>query len=353
MAGQRPLKPYVEVRILPGQPSPFLSPTPVTVNTSHVSRPHQHGREVPITIFAGRSNQPLAQKIAAAYGQDLGSVTLRVFSDGEIYVRYDESIRGSDLYIIQSTQPSGDNWLELLLMVDAARRASAARITAVVPYFGYARQERKDQPRVSIAAKLMANMLTTAGIDRLLTMDLHAPQIQGFFDVPVDHLYGSAVFSDYFRRLDLENLVVVAPDVGGLKVAREYAKRLNCDLAVIDKRRPRQNEAEVMNIIGDVEGRNVLLIDDIVDTAGTITNAARAIKEKGALDIMAAATHALFSGDAPARLEASPISRFFVTDTIPLRFSSDRIEVCTVAGIFADAIQRIYTDESVSTLFEY
>ena len=323
------------------------------MNTSNAFRYQHLGRSAPITIFSGRSNRPLAEKIAQTYGQELGSCTLRVFSDGEMYVRYDESIRGSDLFIIQSTQPSGDNWIELLLMIDAARRASAARITAVIPYFGYARQERKDQPRVSIAAKLMANMLTTAGVDRLLTMDLHAPQIQGFFDVPVDHLYGSSVFIDYFRRLDLQNLVVVAPDVGGLKNAREYAKRMGCDLAVIDKRRPRQNEAEVMNIIGEVEGRNVLLIDDIVDTAGTITNAAKAIKERGALDIMAAATHALLSGNAVERIESSPISRFFVTDTIPLKHPSDRLEVCSVAGMFADAIQRIYTDESISTLFEH
>ncbi len=323
------------------------------MNNHNAFRLQHPGREVPITIFAGRSNHPLAEKIAEAYGQDLGSVTIREFSDGEMYVCYDESIRGSDLYIIQSTQPSGDNWIELLLLIDAARRASAARITAVVPYFGYARQERKDRPRVSIAAKLMANMLTTAGIDRLLTMDLHAPQIQGFFDVPVDHLYGSAVFTQHFRDLKLDNLVVVAPDVGGLKVAREYAKRLDCDLAVIDKRRPRQNEAEVMNIIGEVEGRNVLLIDDIVDTAGTITNAARAIKERGALDIRAAATHALLSGKAYERIDASPITSFVVTDTIPLAAPSDKIEVVSVADIFADAIKRIYTDESISTLFKY
>ena len=324
------------------------------MNNPNAFRFQHLGRGAPISIFSGRSNRALAEKIARARGQELGSVTLRQFSDGELYVRYDESIRGSDLFIVQSTHPSGDNWLELLLMVDAARRASAARITAVIPYFGYARQERKDQPRVSIAAKLMANMLTTAGIDRILTMDLHAPQIQGFFDVPVDHLYSSGVFIEHFRaHLSLDNLVVVAPDVGGLKVAREYAKRLGCDLAVIDKRRPRQNEAEVMNIIGEVEGRNVLLIDDIVDTAGTITNAARAIRERGALDIMAAATHALFSGEAPGRIENSPISRFFVTDTIPLRQPLPRVEVCSVAGMFADAITRIYTDESISTLFQY
>jgi ribose-phosphate pyrophosphokinase len=309
------------------------------------------GREHPITIFAGRSNPTLSREIAQSYGQNLGQVMLKDFADGEIYVRFEESIRGTDLFLIQSTHPGADNWMELLLMIDAAKRASAARVTAVIPYFGYARQERKDQPRVSIAAKLMANMLTTAGVDRVLTMDLHAPQIQGFFDVPVDHLYGSAVFIDYFKRVGLANAVVVAPDVGALKIARAYAKRLGADLAVIDKRRPRQNETEVMNVIGDVEGRNVLIIDDIIDTAGTLTNGARALRESGALEIMAACTHPLLSGPAYERVESSEISRLVVTDTVPLRRPSERIEVVSVAGIFADAIRRIYTEASVSTLF--
>ena len=305
----------------------------------------------PISIFAGRSNPALARKIADAYRQDLGQVIIQDFSDGEIYIRYDESIRGTDLFIIQSTNPPGDHWLELLMLIDAARRASAARITAVIPYFGYARQDRKDQPRVAIGAKVLANMLTTAGVDRILTMDLHAPQIQGFFDIPVDHLYGSAVFIDYFRALNLTNLVVVAPDVGAIKMARAYAKRLGADLAVIDKRRPRQNEAQVMNIIGEVEGKNVLIMDDICDTAGTLTSAAGALRDAGALEIMAACTHPLLSGPAYERIEASALSRMVVTDSIPLQRPSDRIEVVSVAGIFADAIQRIYTDESVSTLF--
>jgi ribose-phosphate pyrophosphokinase len=308
-------------------------------------------KNAPISIFAGRSNPALAREIARAYGQELGDITLKNFSDGEIYCHYEQSIRGSDLFIIQSTCPPGDNWVELLVMIDAAKRASAERITAVIPYFGYARQERKDQPRVSIAAKLMANMLTTAGIDRLLTMDLHAPQIQGFFDVPVDHLYGSAVFVDYFRQLKMEQPVVVAPDVGALKMARSYAKRLGGDLALIDKRRPRQNEAEVMNIIGEVKGRNVILIDDIIDTAGTLTNAAAALRKEGALEIIAACTHPLLSGPAYERIENSALSKLVVTDTIPLARPSDRIEVVTTADIFSDAIGRIYTDESVSTLF--
>jgi ribose-phosphate pyrophosphokinase len=310
-----------------------------------------NSKNAPISIFAGRSNPALAQEIARAYGQELGKVTLKNFSDGEIYCHYEESIRGSDLFIIQSTCPPGDNWVELLIMIDAAKRASAERITAVLPYFGYARQERKDQPRVSIAAKLMANMLTTAGVDRLLTMDLHAPQIQGFFDVPVDHLYGSAVFVDYFRRLEIEDPVVVAPDVGALKMARSYAKRFGGDLALIDKRRPRQNEAEVMNIIGEVKGRNVILIDDIIDTAGTLTSAAEALRDQGALEIIAACTHPLLSGPAYERIENSALSKLVVTNTIPLPRPSERIEVVTVADMFSDAIGRIYTDESVSTLF--
>ncbi len=305
----------------------------------------------PVTIFSGRSNPALGSAIAQNFGQPLGEVNLKTFSDGEIYVHYEESIRGTDLFIIQSTHPTGDNWVELLLMIDAAKRASASRVTAVIPYFGYARQERKDQPRVSIAAKLMANMLTTAGIDRMLTMDLHAPQIQGFFDVPVDHLYGSAVFSDHIQALGMENLVVVAPDVGSLKIARAYAKKLGADLAVIDKRRPKQNETEVVNIIGEVEGKNVLLIDDIIDTAGTLTNGARALKNAGALEITAACVHPLLSGPAYERIEASEIGRLIVTDTIPLKKTLDRIEVVSVAGIFADAIRRIATDASISTLF--
>ncbi len=307
--------------------------------------------DIPISIFTGRSNPSLAREIAIAYGQELGSVTIKQFADGEIYVRYGESIRGSDLFIIQSTHPSADNWMELLLLIDAAKRASAERITAVIPYFGYARQDRKDQPRVSIAAKLLADMLVTAGVQRILTMDLHAPQIQGFFDVPVDHLYGSAVFIDYFRRLDVSNSVVVAPDVGSLKMARAYAKRLHADLALIDKRRPRQNEAVVMNIIGEVEGRNVILIDDMVDTAGTLTSAANALREQGAKEIMAACTHALLSGPAYERIEASSISKLVVTDTVPLKRQSEKINVISVSELFSDAIRRIYTHESISTLF--
>ena len=339
MAGQRPLEPSVEVRILPGQqPKRLLATSRMTQKKS-------------LSIFSGRSNPALARSIAKAYGQELGKLEIKTFSDGEIYVHYEESIRGCDVFLIQSTQPAADNWLELFLLIDAAKRASAGRITAVIPYFGYARQERKDQPRVSIAAKLMADILTTAGVDRVLTMDLHASQIQGFFDMPVDLLYGSAVFIDYFKKLDLDNFVIVAPDVGSVKMARSYAKKLDADLAIIDKRRPAQNEVEVMNIIGEVAGKNVLLIDDMIDTAGTITNAAGALRKAGALEITAAGTHAILSGPAFERLEASAISRLVVTDTVPLHRTLDKIQVVSVADIFADAINRICTDESISTLF--
>ena len=307
--------------------------------------------ERPVSLFAGRSVPALAANIAKAYNKKLGNVTIKTFADGEIYVRYEESIRGSDLFLVQSTPPPGENWLELLMLVDAAKRASVSRVTAVIPYFGYARQDRKDQPRVSIAAKLFANMLHTAGVDRILTMDLHAPQIQGFFDVPVDHLYGSRLFIEYVLKTDTTNLVVVAPDVGASKRARAYASRLGCDMALIDKRRPRPNAVEVMNIIGDVAGRNVLIVDDLIDTAGTLARAAQALRSAGALEIMAACTHPLLSGPAYERIEDAPISKILVTDTIPLRQTSDKIKVLSVASYFADAIYRIYTGKSVSTLF--
>jgi len=313
--------------------------------------PAQHP---PVKLFAGRSNPALARAVATHANQALGQVKLRNFADGEIYVQYEESIRGTDLFIIQSTCPPAENLMELLLMIDAARRASAERITAVIPYFGYARGDRKDLPRVAIAAKLVANLLTEAGVHRILTMDLHAAQIQGFFDLPVDHLYGRAVIEEHLRTHHdafLDNLVVVAPDVGASKIARSYAKRLGAGLALIDKRRPEANVAEVMNIIGDVSGKNCLIIDDMVDTAGTLCEGARALHEAGAVEIRAFATHPLLSGPAIDRIEASPISRLTVTDSIPLKRTSERIEVISVAPIIADAIHRIYADESISTLF--
>lgn len=306
----------------------------------------------PLAIFAGRSNLALARAIAEKYGTKLGDVTIKSFSDGELYVKYQQSIRGADVFIVQSTPPPGDNIVELLLLIDAARRASAARITAVIPYFGYARQDRKDQPRVSIASKLLANLLTTTGTDRVLTMDLHAPQIQGFFDIPLDHLYASSVFIEYMSSNPMEDLVVVAPDVGSLKMARAYSKRLHAGLAFVDKRRPSQNVAEVMNIIGEVKDKNILLVDDLIDTAGTITNAAVALKERGAKRIMASSTHPILSGPAYQRIDDSPIDRFLVTDTVPLKKPSEKIIVLSVAGLFADSIRRIYTDDSISTLFD-
>ena len=306
----------------------------------------------PLAIFSGSSNPALARAIAKEYGTTLGKITIKKFSDGELYVKYEQSIRGEDIFIVQPTPPSGDNIIELLLMLDAAKRASVKRVTAVIPYFGYARQDRKDQPRVSIGSKLMANLLVEAGADRILTMDLHAAQIQGFFDIPLDHLYASRVFIDHMTKHPIDNLVVVAPDVGSLKMARSYSKKLGASLAFIDKRRPKQNESEIMNIIGEVEGKNVLIVDDLIDTAGTLTNAAAAMKERGALNIRAMCSHPILSGPAFQRIEDSPIDELLVTDTIPLRQPTDKIKVLSVANIFAEAIERIHTNDTISALFD-
>jgi len=306
-----------------------------------------------IKIFSGSSNKTLADKIAKKTGNELGSVVSKRFSDGEIWVKYGENIRGSEMFIIQSTNPPAENLLELLIMIDAAKRASAKKITAVLPYFGYARQDRKDQPRVSITAKLVANLITKAGADRVMTMDLHASQIQGFFDIPFDHLYGSTIFSNELNNIS-ENLVVVSPDVGGIKVARAYAKKLGANLVVIDKRRPKQNQAEVINIIGDVEGKDVLLVDDLIDTAGTFCAAIEAMKAKGAKRIFGSVTHPLLSGNAIEKLNASALEKLFVSDTIPLttEHQSDKIAICTASDIFAEAIIRTYKNESISSLFD-
>lgn len=306
----------------------------------------------PLAIFSGTSNPALARAIAKEYGTTLGNVTLKRFSDGELYVKFEQSIRGEDIYIVQPTPPPSDNIIELLLMLDAAKRASVKRVTAVIPYFGYARQDRKDRPRVSIGSKLMANLLVEAGADRVLTMDLHAAQIQGFFDIPLDHLYASRVFIDHLSKHLIENLVVVAPDVGSLKMSRSYAKKLGASLAFIDKRRPNANESEIMNIIGEVEARNVLIVDDMIDTAGTLTNAAVAMKKRGALSIVAMCTHPILSGPAFQRIEDSPIDGLLVSDTIPLRQPSNKIKVLSVANIFAEAIQRIHTNDTISALFD-
>jgi ribose-phosphate pyrophosphokinase len=283
---------------------------------------------------------------------DLGKCEFNTFSDGEIWVKYNENIRGCDVFIVQSTNSPPENLLELLIMIDSAKRASANRVNAVIPYFGYARQDRKDQPRVSITAKLIANLIQKAGADRVITMDLHAAQIQGFFDIPVDHLYGSAIFLKTIMDLGIDNLAVVTPDVGGVKMARAYAKRLNADLIVIDKRRPKANVAEIMNIIGDAKGKNVLLVDDLIDTGGTFANAVYALKEKGALDIYGACTHPILSGTAIQKINALPLKKLFVTDTVKLKEESDKIEVKTITKIFAEAIRRANQNESISSLFE-
>lgn len=304
-------------------------------------------------VFSGRSNPKLAERIAAKMGTPLGDVDLQKFSDGEIWVKYKENIRGSEVFIIQSTFPPAENILELLIMIDAAKRASAKRITAVIPYFGYARQDRKDQPRVAITAKLIANLITEAGADRVMTMDLHAAQIQGFFDIPFDHLYGSSIFSSVLAEVS-DNFVVVSPDVGGIKMARSYARRMHANLVVIDKRRPKQNFAEVVNIIGDVEGKDVLLVDDLIDTAGTFVGAITALKDKGALRVYGAVTHPLLSGRAVERINNSAIDKLFVSDTIPLFHVSDteKIVAVTASEIFAEAIIRAHLNESISSLFE-
>ena len=308
---------------------------------------------VNLKIFSGSSNVPLAERIANKIGIPLGSVALKRFSDGEIWVKYRENIRGSEIFIIQSTNPPAENLMELLIMVDAAKRASAKKITAVIPYFGYARQDRKDQPRVSITSKLIANLITVAGADRVMTMDLHASQIQCFFDIPFDHLYGSSIFSSKFKN-ESDNLVVVSPDVGGIKMARSYAKKLSASLVVIDKRRPKPNFTEVVNIIGSVENKNVLLVDDLIDTAGTFSNAIIALKEKGALDIYGAVTHPLLSGPAIERLKNSELKQLYVSDTISLDpdMLTDKISILSAADLFAEAIKRTYKNESISSLFD-
>ncbi|KAF0151272.1 MAG: ribose-phosphate pyrophosphokinase [Ignavibacteria bacterium] len=303
-------------------------------------------------IFSGKATTELTQKICEYLSINQGKVDIKKFSDGEIWVKFQENIRGRDIYIIQSTMPPAENLMELLIMLDAAKRASASRVTAVLPYFGYARQDRKDQPRVSITAKLVANLITTAGADRVITMDLHAAQIQGFFDIPFDHLYASPVFSGLFNEEDSENLVVVSPDVGGIKLARSYAKRLNAGLIVIDKRRPKHNIVEVMQIIGDVTSKNVLIVDDLIDTGGTFINAVNALKDKGALKVFGAVTHPLLSGDAINKINKSDLDKLFVSDSIPLAEESEKIVVRSASGLLAEAIIRSNRNESISSLFE-
>ncbi len=305
-----------------------------------------------LRIFSGRSNRPLAEKIAAAAGEELGACEIQNFSDGELWVKYWDNIRGSDTYLIQSTNPPAENLTELLLLIDAAKRASARRVTAVIPYFGYARQDRKDQPRVAISAKLVANLITTAGADRVITMDLHAAQIQGFFDIPLDHLYASPVLVTHYKKKGIRNLAVASPDIGGIRLARAYAKRLDADLILVDKRRPKKNETEVLNIIGDAKGKNVLIIDDIIDTGGTFTRAVEALRAHGAKEIFGACTHPVLSGSAIERIERSDVVKITVTDTIPLKKRSSKIEVQSVSKIFGEAIKRSNMNKSISSLFD-
>ena len=305
-----------------------------------------------IAIFAGSASLELAGKIAEALGINLGDMQVEHFADGEFSVYYKDSIRGKDVFLVQSTYPSSDNLMELLLMVDAAKRASAHYIAAVIPYFGWARQDRKDKPRVSIGAKLMADLLSTAGVTRVITMDLHADQIQGFFNVPVDHLYASMVFIDYLRKTsDLENTVIATPDVGGAKRANSYAKFLGVPMVICHKSRAKANEVAEMTIIGDVTGKDVILVDDIVDTAGTICKAADLMMSNGARSVRAVASHAVLSDPATERINASSLKEMIFTDSIPLRKQSDKLHIVSVANVFAEAISRVINHESISILY--
>ena len=305
-------------------------------------------------LFSGSAHPELADKVAAFIGIEVGKIERRRFSDGEYWVKYQENIRGHDVFLLQPTHPSADNLMELLIMIDAARRASAARITAVIPYFGYARQDRKDKPRVAITARLIANLLQAATADRILTMDLHTAQLQGFFDIPVDHLYSSYIFTEHFRRIAGSDLVVVSPDVGGIAMARSYAQRLDASLAFIDKRRTEHNKSEVMNVIGKVKEKRVLIIDDIVDTAGTLSKAVKRLKALNCGPVHIACTHPILSDPAVDRLRELELEEFVVSDTVPLHEtarSSGIFTVLSMAKVFGEAIRRIHYGESLSYLF--
>lgn len=307
-----------------------------------------------LKLMSGSANRPLAEAVAESMGIELTRLNLGRFADGEISVRIDENVRGNDVFIVQPTNPPGENILELLLLIDAARRASAARITCVMPYYGYGRQDRKDQPRVPIGAKLMANMIVAAGADRVLGIDFHQHQLQGFFDIPVDHLYAMPVFANHYKKKQLIDPVIVAPDVGSAKMARGFAKRLNASLAIIDKRRPAPNVSEVVNVVGDVTGHDCILVDDMIDTAGTVTEAARALRALGALDIYICATHALLSGPAKQRLTDAPIKEVAVTDTImvPESRRPPQLAVLSVGELIAKAVRYTHSEQSVSSLFD-
>ncbi|MBQ7385782.1 MAG: ribose-phosphate pyrophosphokinase [Ruminococcus sp.] len=314
-----------------------------------------HGKD--IKIFSGNSNPSVAQGVAGCLGLPLGKSSCTKFSDGEISVSLHESVRGSECFVIQSTcTPVNDNLMEMLIMIDALKRASAASITAVMPYFGYARQDRKAKARDPISAKLCADLITAAGADRVLTMDLHANQIQGFFDIPVDHLFGAPMLANHMKKKigkDPEGFVVVSPDLGSVTRSRNFAAKIGCPLAIIDKRRPKANVSEVMNIIGDIEGKKVILVDDMIDTAGTLCNAAQAVVDNGALEVYACATHAVLSGPATERIKNSVIKELILLDTVPVPEENmlDKYTVLPVAPVFAEAIERIYADKPVSPLF--
>lgn len=304
-----------------------------------------------VKIFSGRASMYLAEKIAKAYGSSLGNVIINTFSDGEFQPSFEESVRGADVFIVQSTFPPADNLMELLLMIDAAKRASARSIVAIIPYFGLARQDRKDKPRVPIGAKLATNMLAAAGVTRVMTMDLHADQIQGFFEVPVDHLFASTIFIPYIKSLNLNDLTMASPDMGGTKRANAYAKFLHAEVAVCYKQRKKANVIEDMFLIGDVAGRDVIIVDDMVDTAGTLTKAADIMMESGAKSVRAIATHAILSGKAYERIQNSKLTELIVTDTIPLSQQCDKIRVLSVADLFSDIIKKVFNHESISNTF--
>jgi ribose-phosphate pyrophosphokinase len=304
-------------------------------------------------VAAGRANQELAQNVANHLGIELAGTQIRNFSDGEIWVKYDDNIRGVDLFVIQSTFAPADNLMELLMLIDAAKRASAKRVTAVIPYFGYARQDRKDQPRVSVTAKLVANLLTRAGADRIITVDLHSSQIQGFFDIPLDHLYASTVLIRALKELNLEGATFSAPDVGGIKTARSYASKFDGDLLLVDKRRPQHNVAEIMNVVGEVEDKRIVIVDDMIDTGTTFVKCAEALKSRGAKEIIGVCVHPVFSGEALNKIVSSEaISSMYVTDTIPLKKENEKIKVISVAELLAEAIVRTHDNRSISSLFD-
>jgi len=307
--------------------------------------------KAPIKFFSGRASHYLADKITKSYGTELGKTSVLEFSDGEFQPFFDESVRGCIVFIVQSTFPPSENLMELLLLIDAAKRASAYQVVAVMPYMGMARQDRKDRPRCSIGAKLVADLLSTAGANRIMTMDLHADQIQGFFNVPVDHLYGSTLFIPYIKSLNLDNLVVAAPDMGGTKRANAYARFLNCEMVICYKLRKRANVVEEIRVIGDVKNKNIVIVDDMIDTAGTVCLAAKIMMEEGASSVRVVCSHPVLSGPAYERIDKSPITELCVTDTIPLRGHSDKIKVITVADLFADVIHKVYKYKSISNNF--